>query len=362
MTKKRKKKSILHSRFYQIYFLLILLCLIAIGVGLGVERGVLTEYEATRPAHAAEPVAHAFESRNFGALFSYDTAAQTYAPGETARYADFLNTYTAGKTVSCREAYSADANEKKYSVYADDEKIAVFTLRQTGEVTEHGYPIWTTGSVETLVLPIQRYTVTAPSDSVVTANGRALTDADALETGIKTACAGMLPEGVPEITKTCYFVDACFTEPVFSVVDRFGSTQTLTRDSEFAYSSEVPANTSLKEICEQNVLAVAHKLANFTSEDLSQNKMLSYTVKNSPAYKIVREFDNQWCPSHRSVEFRDESTSEYFDYGDSCFSCRVKFQYVIHYSNSPDNIYDTAYTLYFYKQGGGFKLYNFTMV
>ena len=171
----------------------------------------------------------------------------------------------------------------------------------------------------------------------------------------------MLPDSVTNATLTKYAVDVCFGEPAISVTDKYGAAQELTQDDALAFSCAVPQNESLKSICEENVIAVAKKLANFTSEDLSQTKMLKYVSKDSPAYKIIKEFDNQWCPEHVSYEFQNVETSSYYDYGDDCFSCRVSFQYVIHYRSAKDNVYDTAYTLYFYKQGGSFKLYNFTM-
>lgn len=358
---KRKKKSIFKSWFYRIYFLLIILCVIGICIGMRVLSGVMSEYEATRPVHAAEQVAELFEQRNFAGIYPYDAAAAKYAAGESAKYAEFMNGYAQGKTLTWQEAYSGKDDEKKYSVLLDGEKLGTFTLVPSGETSPHGYDYWKLDSVETGVLPVTRYTVTAPADSAVTVDGRALTEADALETNIKTSCAGMLPPDVPEATLTQYYADVCFDAPAISVTDRYGAAQELTQDGEHAFSCGVPENESLKSLCEENVLAVAKKLANFTSEDLSQNKMLKYVVKNSPAYKTVKEFDNQWCPSHTGYEFQDVQTSDYYDYSDACFSCRVAFKYVIHYSKAEDNVYDTAYTLYFYKQDGSFRLYNFTM-
>ena len=358
---KRKKKSIFKSWYYRIYFVLILLCVIGILIGMRVLNGVMEEYEATRPVHAAEEVADIFERRDFASIFPYDTTAAQYAAGQSAQYVDFMNGFAQGKTLTWREAYSGEENEKKYSVLLDDEKFATFKLVTTGETSAHGYNTWKLDSVETNALPVTRYTITAPADSTVTVDGRTLTEADALETGIKTACAGMLPPDVPEATCTQYFADVCFGEPAISVTDRFGAAQELTQDDAHAFSCAIPENESLKPLCEQNVIAIAQKLANFTSEDLSQNKMLKYVHKNSPAYNTIKEFDNQWCPAHVGYEFQDVQTSDYFDYGDACFSCRVSFKYVIHYAKTDDNVYDTAYTLYFYKKDGSFKLYNFTM-
>ena len=358
---KRKKKSIFKSWFYRIYFVLILLCVIGICIGMNVLNGVMKEYESTRPVHAAEEVAEIFERRDFAGIYPYDTAAAEVAAGQSAQYVDFMNAHTQGKTFSWREAYSGRDDEKKYSVLFDDEKLATFTLAASGETSEHGYNYWKLDSVESSVLPVTRYTITAPSDSVVTVDGRALTQDDALETGLKTACAGMLPSDVPEATRTQYFADVCFGEPAITVTDKYGAAQELTQDDACAFSCELSENESLKPICEPNVIAVAQKLANFTSEDLSQNKMLKYVEKNSPAYKTIQEFDNQWCPAHIGYEFQDVQTSDYYDYSDSCFSCRISFKYVIHYEKADDNVYDTAYTLYFHKKDGSFKLYSFTM-
>ena len=53
-TKKKKQKSILKSRFYQVYFAVVAVLLIAIFVGTGWLRGVLADYESAQPVYAAE--------------------------------------------------------------------------------------------------------------------------------------------------------------------------------------------------------------------------------------------------------------------------------------------------------------------
>ena len=183
---KRKKKNIFKSWFYRIYFFLILLCIVGICIGLGVLKNVMAEYEATRPVHAAEEVVAIFESRDFARIFPYDTVAAQYAAGQSAQYTEYMNGYVQNKTITWRETYSGEDNQKKYTVLADGEKLAGFTLVTIGETSAHGYDYWKLDSVETYALPVTRYTITAPSASAVTVNGRALGAADAVETGIPT--------------------------------------------------------------------------------------------------------------------------------------------------------------------------------
>ena len=61
MTKSSKKKSIWKSRFYQVYFAVVIVILVGIFLGTVWLRGVLKDYESAQPVYVAEDVARLFE-------------------------------------------------------------------------------------------------------------------------------------------------------------------------------------------------------------------------------------------------------------------------------------------------------------
>ena len=80
MAKKKKKKSILKSRFYQIYFVLVALALVAIGIGTAVLTNNLRDYESAQPVYVAERVAALFEDGDYERIYLVDTSAKAMDP------------------------------------------------------------------------------------------------------------------------------------------------------------------------------------------------------------------------------------------------------------------------------------------
>ena len=192
--KRRKKKSILHSTFYRVYFAVVLLCLIGIGVGAHWLSGLLADYESAQPSHVAETAARMFENEDFETIFSYDTSAPELAGGDEAYYIDSMREIANGKDVSWIEAYSPNSDEKRYNVRLDGENFAEISLIPSGQTSKHGYTIWTLGSITTFVTmseeqsepeaepqPVEEVPagipcrVTVPSEFAVTVDGAALT-------------------------------------------------------------------------------------------------------------------------------------------------------------------------------------------
>ena len=102
------------------------------------------------------------------------------------------------------------------------------------------------------------------------------------------------------------------------------------------------------------------RIAAYTTGDYSKSDLSNACINPSPARTYIRNMENQWAASHDGYDFENIKTYDYYIYSDKCFSCRVSFDYIVHYK-AEDKSYPTLYTLYFYKSGDNFKLYSFTM-
>ena len=98
-TKSKKKKSILKSRFYQVYFIVVAVMLIAIFFGTIWLKGLLADYESAQPVYVAEEVAQMFEAGDYDALYAVDTSAQQISGGDRAFYTRSMAEIAAGKVV-----------------------------------------------------------------------------------------------------------------------------------------------------------------------------------------------------------------------------------------------------------------------
>ena len=370
MSKKKKKKGILHSRFYQIYFAVVAVALIAIAIGMGWLNGYLKDVESAQPVYVAQEVAKLFENTDFDSLYALDTSAASISGGDKDFYVNSMHEITDGADIQWTQDFSPKNDERNYRVTVDGARFATFTLVPSGRVTAKGNTLWALGSVTTHVelkepeieepLIDIEFRITAPNTSVVTVDGRALTEADAVQTGIEIFPSGFLPKNVTPPTLTEYAVVCHSEEPEISVIDRDGNPQELEADAADSHilSCGLPENEALRERFASAVFEVGERLAKYTSNDAKKGWMHDLCIKHSPAYNIVSGFDNTWAPGHRSVAFRNVTTGNYYLHSSDCLTCTVSFDYVLIIRANEEKIYRTSYTFCFARDGGKAKLYN----
>ena len=190
---RKKKKGLLSSRFYRIYFVVVAVALVAIVIGLVWLNGAVADYEVAQPVHAAEEVAALFEEGDWDRIYDLDTSAKDISDGDRALYVERLTELTDDGDIAWSPAFSSNPDEVKYTVTLEDDKLATFTLVPSGQTTSHGNRLWKLGSITTHVavegteaagdLSVAPYRVKAPEGYTVTVNGRELTAEDAIATG-----------------------------------------------------------------------------------------------------------------------------------------------------------------------------------
>ena len=373
MDKKKRKKSqrgLLASRFYRVYFAVVAVALVAIAVGLIWLRGVVSDYEIAQPVHAAEEVAKLFEEADYDRLYDLDTSAQDLSNGDKALYVESLTNLTSGRRIDWREAYSSDADVRKYSVNLDGDKLATFTLVPSGRTTGHGNTLWKLGEVTTHValegteaagdLTAAPYRVSAPDTYTVTVNGRALTEKDALSTGEAIFPEGFLPSGVnaPTMTEYAFFSDS--ESPTVTAVDAAGAEAEVRPDGDNRWTCPLKQDTAFAEQFGGAIISLAQRVAEYTVKDLSRNAVMKSVASDSPAETILKKFSNDWAPPHKTATVTDAKVSDFYVLSDDCFTCHVEFTFTLRTRRGNDYVYPTAYTFCIVKKKGTGKLYNLT--
>jgi len=367
-TRRRKRATIFQrireSWFYRIYFGLLLLCAVGLVIGLVTLSDVLAEYEQTRPIHTAEEMLARIQQRNWNDIYQIDLSARSLKQETPEQYAQYMQDLTAGKEFTLKSVLTLQENEQQYNVMLDGQKFAEIILEHSGVTTSHNYNKWQLKSLETHALASTQYTITVPSDSTVQINGIALTQADIVESGIATEASGNLPDGEQAPTMTKYSVNMSFGAPgEFIVTDKNGKQQQVTQDDERSWSTTLAwDDDAIKAQCEEEAVKWGRRLAAYTTGDYNKFTLSESCINPSPARTYIRNMENQWAANHSGVDFENIQTYDYYVYSDNCFSCKISFDYIVHYTkNSTDKTYPTKYTMYFQKQGGTFKLYSFTM-
>ena len=377
MSRKKKKKSILKSRFYQVYFALVLLALIAIAIGTVWLNGVLRDYESAQPVYVAEDVAKLFEDSDFDALYALDTSAQQVSEGDKAFYVDSMNDIVAGKEVAWTESFSSEADERKYNVTVGGERFATFTLVHSGEKTPKGNPLWTLGSVTTNVViqkpePTLEPTptpepekalypcrITAPQGYTVTVDGVALNAENAGMTERNLFEDGFLPENVNNPVMVDYQYNAESESPAVAVTDDMGAPieAQKSQDRELTWTCSLRGNENYHMQYGDAAYKLGQQVAKYISKDAKKTKIMKACAKDSPAAEIFKNLDNEFATPHSRVSFRNEKTLDFFVLSDQCFTCRVCFDYVLNTSKG-EMVYPTDYTFCVIRGEDGAKLYN----
>lgn len=364
-SRKKQKKNLFillkESWFWRIYCALVVLFVIGLVIGLSVLSGVMSEYEDTRPIYTARDVLATLNARNWSEIYSMDESAKTLTQETPEQYAQYMNELTTGYEFSLKNILSLNEDEARYNVMMNGQKFAELTLEHSGEKTSHGYDRWQLKTLATTAMAANQYTITAPADSTVAVNGQTLTEANIIQRDIPTEAAGNLPDGVMAPTLVKYGVNMSFGAPEsVTVTDKNGSAQEVTQDSENSWSAGLAYDDSIKAQVEEAVIKWGRRLAAYTTDDYSKSDLSSACINPSPARTYIRNMENQWAATHSGVDFENIKTYDYYVYSDSCFSCRISFDYIVHYK-AQDKTYPTLYTMYFAKDGGNFKLYSFTM-
>lgn len=375
MSKRKKKKSILKSRFYQIYFALVAVALIGIVVGTAWLKGVLRDYESAQPVYVAQDVAKLFEESDYRALYALDTSAQQVSEGDEAFYVDSMNALAAGKDVAWSEVFSTDADVKKYNVTLDGERFATFSLVPSGTTTPRGNRLWTLGSVTTNVMlrkpeptpsptpepeiQIVLCRITAPKGYTVAVDGVTL-DASNAQTSEKGFFeAGFLPDSVPNPAMIEYLYDADNDDPVVTAVDENGAEAAVNPSADRAQTWLCPPrqDEGYRLKYSEAAFALGKQVAKYISQDAEKKAIQKICAKNSPAEAIFENLGNRYTTPHKKVGFRNESASEFYVLSENCFTCRVSFDYIMQTSKG-EMVFPTSYTFCVVHDENTGRLYN----
>ena len=366
---RRKKKSILKSRFYRVYFAVVAVALVSIVILLIWLNGVVRDYETAQPIHAAGEVAALFEEGDYDRLYALDTSAPEIAD-DVDGYVDTLNEVTDDGEITWREAFSTDPNEHKYVVLLDGEKLATFTLVPGGTTTGHGNTLWQLGSVTTNISTQQivaepapelaeaPYRVSAPGGYAVSVDGRTLTEADALGAGTPILPEDFLPSGLaaPAMIEYAFYSDS--ESPVVTATDAAGNAVQVQKSGDTAWTVPLAENEALKAQFSDAIIKLAERVAKYTVKDLSRSAILGNVASDSPAETIIKKFSNEWAPPHKTATVTDAKVSDFYVWSDDCFTCHVEFTFTLRTRRGNDYVYPTSYTFCVVKKKGKGKLYN----
>ncbi|MDO5449010.1 MAG: hypothetical protein Q4F70_05320 [Clostridia bacterium] len=339
-----KKKR---SKFYTIYFAVIILFFIALIVGSIILVGWLRSFEQSQPTTIVNsliseyitPAKYEKLQKNFDIEISeYETEEHLYS---------LLSENFDGKKITIsHSSLKPEGIDDAYIIKADDVKVLNVFLKK--HKIGKGYDV---DSIEISKNLLKTVTISAFKDTVVTVNG------------IEVAEDIRVDMELPELPK----VDAKKLTPP----------QTITLSGMLSEAQEVAASKNGKDVevtvngaaysVAQNIDATVAKnvqdtaqnaavaYAAYMQKDGSLGEVAKYTDTSTPFYKNVASTLIQFVKNHNGYKNSDMKVDTLVQYSDTLYSCRVSFKHTLLLANStyPDNFDKIVYVL---KNGESYKV------
>lgn len=339
-----KKKR---SKFYTIYFSVIIIFFIALIVGAIFLFGWLRSYEQSQPTTIVNSLISEYvKPGKYDKLKKdYDIELSEYETEE--HFYSLLHDSIDGKKITIsHSSLKPEGIDDAYIIKADDVKVLNVFLKK--HKIGKGYDV---DSIEVSKNLLKTIVINVYKNTEVTINGNEIADDLRVD--------GKLPE-LPK-------VDAKTLTPP----------QTITLEGMLCEAQEVVAKDNGKEVevtangCTYSVAQTINKTVAKAVQDTAQNaavayaaymqkdgslgELAKYTDTSTPFYKNVASTLIQFVKNHNGYKNDDMKVGSLMKYSDSLYSCRVSFKHTLILANTtyPDNFDKIVYVL---KNGESYKV------
>lgn len=352
----RKKRIPL---FYCIYGVCVVIAVVLIHLAMSVVTDYLEEYELSQPQYEAQDI---FETYYVNGDFSALTALCDFplTRFETQEAVDrYLADFTAGKTVTYSAITTGLDTSIRYIVKADDIKFSAFTLQQSHETTEKGFTLYELAGFELYCSGNESVRITAPRGYPVTVNGVALDDSMLNGTENKDKSCDYMPEGVEGIVFVEYAVDGLYAQPESVAVHTpDGRDCPVERRDDGSFYADFLYSDTLSTEYSEYVIEAAKAISTFMQNDGRFATAAAYIDPDSALYTNIRTSETYFVIDHTSYDFEDVVTSEFYQYDEDTFSCRISFTHVLRRTSSKDYRDYIDITYFFRRVGDKFLIYD----
>jgi hypothetical protein len=231
----------------------------------------------------------------------------------------------------------------------------------SGEKSKYGFPEWTFGSAESLlIMNATTYTVRTDDQAQVYVNGQLLGSDAVTDTTVEREISWLDEDQTIEhkylvYTHTVYEYAAEFE---LRVQTPEGQDYPIVQTGENAYQALIECDESLKEDNSDVAVLLAERYALFMSGNLSKKTMLRYCASGTPFYKKINDYDTRWFASSEAYKFMDVSADRFVPLNSDAFRCEVSFTFAQKNRKGTSRTYPTEYTLYVVRDDKKWKLYN----
>lgn len=343
----RKQASV----FYRVYAICwaVLLCLLVAAVF--ILRSYLADFEATRPEHVAKDTFEKYFT-DFDALkILRDTEVPVPEFDTLEDMAAKIEESIKGKELSYSpSSMGLDDTKKAYYVkYSDGEKdvkVATFTIEKSDKKSKKGFATYEPGEIELYCIPVGDVTIKAPTGYTVTLNGKPVSEKYVNGDPIETESCKYMRDGGVGITYTLYTIPGLYKTPEIKVTTPKGEDSAVELKNG-VYEAQIVYSRELQERFGERMIKAAKAYATFMQNDCKFRAVDPYFLTGTDIYNYIKTSQNMWVIDHDSYYFEDESATEFYEYAEGVYSCRVKLKHVLKRARMEDHVDYMDVTYYF---------------
>lgn len=321
----RKNKT---SVFYKIYFSLLGVFAVALGIGCFCLNNFISEYN--KGIH--ETVAKQFFEDNFlnvNPQRIIDASGITPSEFETEEdLVNFIYDSLSDKQLTYTSVSSVGNNEeKRYIVKSDNYKIATFCLLpdENGDYYVKSLELHLPASF------VKEFKILESGKLFL--NGVQVSE-DYITEIITNENQKYLPENTPCPAWAVYTITGLTKEPEYSLTDRNGNSPEFVEEDgrlveKIIYDTDNDGAT-------ERIRSGARQYAICMQNDASKGSVYPYFKRGTDLYESIRTAENTFVWDHSGYSFEEEEVSEFFRYNESIVSCRVKFAHILHKQGRQD--------------------------
>ncbi len=245
--------------------------------------------------------------------------------------------------------YVATDSTNVYDITADNRIIATVRIGSNNIFDDYNFSGWKllTADVVPYMYDALGKTIITDKNDVVYINGKLLTEEYIVKE--KTPAMGDYMTGITgdEYGSYVYKVDGFLVEPDILVVDKNGQTvENTSVESDLAeFVSDEPV---MEEATRQRVSETFYAYFQHMNKLKTFDEIKAYLQQGTDTYNLIEDtqMSIEWVTPAKSIAVVEEVIDEYYEYGDSYFSCNVYINMLKEYGYTSKNEYFNATVLF----------------
>lgn len=351
---KTKKMSL----YMKIYLSVVLVFLVVLFVVSCLLWSYLNAFESAQPKHVADKVFQQyFKSGNICELLEqYAPEKLTFESKESVNQG-FKNSFDLEELVCFPIETSADGNEQ-YAVAVNNTRVAYFTLAKSDGDLGFGFKDFALKNIKFFLDDADEVTVKVKKGDKLYINGIEVSGEFISKQDIEDISFKYMPNGVDGIKYDKYTVAGFLFKPQISVKSADG------KELEVEYSESeqcyiVPKEYSQRLKSEQSdyVISAVKEYAKYLSNNTKFSTVAPYLDRSSEIYDRIRSVMVTWMLKHTSYRFGEENATDFYEYADGVYSCRVTMKQTLSSPKDGEYTVDVDVTLYLKKVSGKYVIY-----